>query len=240
MEEKNKKIIIDFGIRYTKVGSEEDSEPRKIIQTPQLVNLEDYFEEKTQNFNILSYLKTTPQTKLQIEEFACYIINDVLQIFKTDTKFKLICVILFDLELKNNFKEIYSSFIKYIYDTFPFISSIKIIPKNIFPIFVSGFFSGIILNSGYLFSSVTVVNNGLSVYSKKLGLGSCDLQKMLYNIILNDKKGLEIIPAQQQDIFKKRLVNHMDDIMVRILLMLQPLKLMKRVSYLAGVQFEQV
>ena len=217
MEERNKKIIIDFGIRYTKVGFEEDSEPRKIIQTPQLVNLEDYFEEKAQNFNILSFLKTTPETKLKIEEFACYIINDVLQIFKTDTKFKLICVILLDLELKNNFKEIYLSFIKYIYDTFPFISSIKIIPKNIFPIFVSGFLSGIILNSGYLFSSVTVVNNGLSVYSKKLGLGSCDLQKMLYNIILNDKKGLEIIPTQQQDIFKKKLVNHMDDIMIRIL-----------------------
>ena len=217
MEERNKKIIIDFGIRYTKVGFEEDSEPRKIIQTPQLVNLEDYFEEKAQNFNILSFLKTTPETKLKIEEFACYIINDVLQIFKTDTKFKLICVILLDLELKNNFKEIYLSFIKYIYDTFPFISSIKIIPKNIFPIFVSGFLSGIILNSGYLFSSMTVVNNGLSVYSKKLGLGSCDLQKMLYNIILNDKKGLEIIPKQQQDIFKKKLVNHMDDIMIRIL-----------------------
>ena len=216
MEEKNKKIIIDFGIRYTKVGFEEDSEPRKIIQTPKLVNLEDFFEEKANNFNILSYLKNTPETKLKIEEFACYIINDVLLVFKNDAKFKLICVILFDLELKNNFKEIYLSFVKYIYDTFPFISSIKIIPKNIFPIFVTGFFSGIILHSGYLFSSVTVVNNGLSVYSKKLGLGSCDLQKMLYNIILNDKKGLEIIPTQEQDIFKKRLVNHIDDIMVRV------------------------
>ena len=216
MEEKYKKIIIDFGIKYTKVGFEEDSEPRKIIPTPQLVNLEDYFEERTKNFNILSYLKNTPETKLQIEEFACYIINDVLQIFKTDGKFKLICVILFDLELKNNFKEIYLSFIKYIYETFPFICSIKIIPKNIFPIFVSGFFSGIILNSGYLFSSVTVVNNGLSVFTKKLGLGSCDIQKMLYNIILSDRKGIEIIPEQEQEIFKKNLVNHMDDIMVRV------------------------
>ena len=216
MEEKNKKIIIDFGIRFTKVGFEEDSEPRKIIPTPQLVNLEEYFEEATKNFNILSYLKNTPETKLKIEEFACFIINDVLQIFKTDSKFKLICIILFDLDLKENFKEIYLSFIKYIYETFPFISSIKIIPKNIFPIFVSGFFSGIILNSGYLFSSVTVVNNGLSVYSKKIGLGSCDLQKMLYNIILNDRKGMESVPLDKKLIFKKKLINHMDDILVRV------------------------
>ena len=216
MEEKNKKIIIDFGIRFTKVGFEEDSEPRKIIPTPQLVNLEEYFEETTQNFNILSYLKNSPEIKLKIEEFACFIIRDVLQIFKTDSRSKLICIILFDLDLKDNFKEIYLSFIKYIYETFPFISSIKIIPKNIFPIFVSGFFSGIILNSGYLFSSVTVVNNGLSLYSKKVGLGSCDLQKMLYHIILNDKKGMDPVPIDKQLIFKKKLINHMDDILVRI------------------------
>ena len=216
MEVKTKKIIIDFGIRYTKVGFEGDSEPRKIIPTPSLVSLEDYFEEKTKNFNILSYLKKSKDTKLQIEEFACYIINDVLLIFKNDSKFKLICVILFDLDLKDNFKEISLLFIKYIYETFPFISSIKIIPKNIFPVFVSGFFSGIILNSGYLFSTVTVVNNGLSAYSKKIGLGSIDMQKMLFNIILNDKKGMEIVKNLDQDIFKKKLMNHIDDILIRV------------------------
>jgi actin-related protein len=216
MEVKTKKIIIDFGVRFSKVGFEGDSEPRKILATPSLVNLEDYFEEKTTNYNILSYLKNSLETKLQIEEFACYIINDVLQIFKTDSKFKLICIILFDLDLKDNFKEIYLSFIKYIYETFPFISSIKIIPKNIFPVFVSGFFSGIILNSGYLFTTVTVVNNGLSAYSKKIGLGACDIQKMLFNMIINDKKGMEIVRISEQESFKKNLVKHIDDILIRV------------------------
>ena len=216
MEVKVKKIIIDFGIRFTKVGFEGESEPRKIIPTPLLVNLEDFFEEKTQNFNILSFLNNTLETKLEIEEFACYIINDVLQLFKTDSKFKLICIILFDLDLKDNFKEIYLSFIKYIYETFPFISSIKIIPKKIFPVFVSGYFSGIILNSGYLFSTVTIVNNGLSLYSSKVGFGSCDIQKFLYNIILNDKKGMDIVPKTDIENFKKKLVKHMDDILVRV------------------------
>ena len=216
MEVKTKTIIIDFGVRFSKVGFEGDSEPRKIIPTPSLINLDDFFEEKSKNFNILSYLKNSAETKLEIEEFACFIINDVLQMYKTDSKFKLICIILLDLDLKDNFKEIYLSFIKYIYETFPFISSIKIIPKNIFPIFTSGQFSGIILNSGYLFSSVTVVNNGISVFSKKIGLGSCDAQKMLYNIILNDKKGMEIMRIMDLDTFKKRLVNHIDDILVRV------------------------
>ena len=124
MEVKTKTIIIDFGVRFSKVGFEGDSEPRKIIPTPSLINLEDFFEEKSKNFNILSYLKNSAETKLEIEEFACFIINDVLQIYKTDSKFKLICIILLDLDLKDNFKEIYLSFVKYIYETFPFISSI--------------------------------------------------------------------------------------------------------------------
>ena len=216
MEVKSKKLIIDLGMRFTKVGFEGDSEPRKIIPTPSLINLEEYFEEKTQNFNVLSYLNNSNDIKLKMEEFACYIINDVLQIYKTDSKFKLICVILLDLDMKDYLKDIYFSFIKYIYETFLFISSIKLIPKNIFPIFVSGFFSGIILSSGFLFSSITVVNNGLSVYSKKIGFGSCDMQKFLYNIILNDKKGLEIVKSEDMDKFKKNLTKHMDDILVRI------------------------
>ena len=216
MEVKSKKLIIDLGMRFTKVGFEGDSEPRKIIPTPSLINLEEYFEEKTQNFNVLSYLNNSNDIKLKMEEFACYIINDVLQIYKTDSKFKLICVILLDLDMKDYLKDIYFSFIKYIYETFLFISSIKLIPKNIFPIFVSGFFSGIILSSGFLFSSITVVNNGLSVYSKKIGFGSCDMQKLLYNIILNDKKGLEIVKSEDMDKFKKNLTKHMDDILVRI------------------------
>ena len=211
---KTKKIIIDFGIRFTKVGFEGDSEPRKILPTPQLINLDDYFEEKTTNFNALSYIKKSPEIKLEIEDFICYIINDVLQIFKSQLKF--ICIILLDLDLKDNFKEIYISFIKYIYETFPPISSIKIIPKYIFPVFVSGFFSGIILNSGYLFSSVTIVNNGLSFFHKKIGIGSCDIQKMLYKMILNDEKGMEIVNIANRENFKKELIKYMDDILVRV------------------------
>ena len=214
MEIKTKKIIIDFGIKFTKVGFEGDSEPRKILPTPELISLDDYFEEKTSNFNVLSYIKKSSESKLEIEDFACYIINDVLQIFKSQVK--IVCIILLDLDLKDNFKEIYISFIKYIYETFPFISSIKVIPKKSFPIFVSGFFSGIILNSGFLFSSVTVVNNGISFFSKKIGLGSCDIAKMLYKIILNDKKGIEIVHASEQENFKKKLIKYMDDILVRV------------------------
>ena len=219
MEIKTKKILIDFGIRYTKVGFLGESEPIKILQTPSLINLEEYFQDKPENLNILSSVNKSFQIKLEIEEFSSTIINDVLLIYKADNKYNYCCYILFDLDLKEYFKDILTSFVKYIYETFTFIISIKIIPNNIFPIFVSGFYNGIILHCGYLFSTITVVNNGLKVVSKKTGFGSCDMQKMIYNIIINDvangKNGNKI-DEKKLEILKKNLAKYIDDLMVRI------------------------
>ena len=215
---KIKKILIDFGIRYTKVGFIGESEPVKILQTPSLINLEEYFQEKSNNKNILSFIKNSSQKNLEIEDFALKIIKESLQIYKSD-KYNYYCYILFDLDLKEKFKEIITSFIKYLYESFLFIVSIKIIPKNIFPIFVSGFYSGIILHCGYLFSTITVVNNGLNVISRKIGYSSCDMQKMIYNIILNDVKNMKNgnkYDENKYEILKKNLVKYVDDIMVRI------------------------
>ena len=214
-----KKIIIDFGINYTKVGFGGESEPIKILKTPSLINLEEFFQEKSDNINILSYLKSSSQKKLEIEELASNIINETLQLYKSDQKYIYHCYILFDLDLKESFREIFTAFIKYIFESFLFISSIKIIPKNIFPVFVSGFYSGIILNCGYAFSTVTVVNNGLCVISKKIGYGSCDMQKMLYNIIINDVKNGNNgnkFDEKKLGILQKNIIQYIDDIMVRI------------------------
>ena len=214
-----KKIIIDFGINYTKVGFGGESEPIKILKTPSLINLEEFFQEKSDNINILSYLKSSSQKKLEIEELASNIINETLQLYKSDQKYIYHCYILFDLDLKESFREIFTAFIKYIFESFLFISSIKIIPKNIFPVFVSGFYSGIILNCGYAFSTVTVVNNGLCVISKKIGYGSCDMQKMLYNIIINDVKNGNNgnkFDEKKLEILQKNIIQYIDDIMVRI------------------------
>ena len=113
-----KKIIIDFGINYTKVGFGGESEPIKILKTPSLINLEEFFQEKSDNINILSYLKSSSQKKLEIEELASNIINDTLQLYKSDQKYIYHCYILFDLDLKESFREIFTAFIKYIFESF--------------------------------------------------------------------------------------------------------------------------
>ena len=216
---KIKKILIDFGIRYTKVGFIKDSEPMKIIQTPSIINIDEYFKEKSDTKNVLSFKKNSFKKILELEEFASHIINDILQIYKLDNKYTYYCYILCDLDLKEDFNDVYISFIKYIFETFSFIASIKIIPKKIFPVFVSGFYSGIILNSGYSSSTITVVNNGLCVFSTKIEYCSCYMQKVLYNLIIEDikngKKGNKL-DEKNLEILKKNIIKYMDDFMVRI------------------------
>ena len=219
MDIKIKKILIDFGIRYTKVGFINDSEPMKIIQTPSIINLEQYFQEKSDSKNVLSFKKNSIKKILELEEFATHIINDILQIYKLDNKYTYYCYILYDLDLKENFHDVYISFIKYIFETFSFIASIKIIPKKIFPVFVSGFYSGIILNSGYSYSTITVVNNGLCVFSTRIEYCSCYMQKVLYNLIIEDikngKNGNKL-DEKNLEILKNNIIKYMDDFMVRI------------------------
>ena len=219
MDFKLKKILIDFGVRYTKVGFIKDSEPLKILQTPSLLDIEEYFQEESETKNILSFKRNALKKILEIEEFATHIINDVLQIYKQDNKYTYYCYILYDLDLKEIFNDVFTSFVKYIFETFSFIASIKIIPKKVFPVFVSGFYSGIVLNSGYSYSTITVVNNGLCVINKRIEYCSCYMQKLLYNLIVEDiKNGKNGNKLDQKnlEILKQNIIKYMDDIMVRI------------------------
>ena len=81
-QEKTKAIIIDFGLKYTKVGFAQESEPRKILQTPQLFNLNSYFADKVKNTNIFLYQNDIIEAKLKIEEFIYYVVHFVLQLKK--------------------------------------------------------------------------------------------------------------------------------------------------------------
>ena len=212
-------IIIDFGLNFTKVGFGGESEPVKILKTPSLINLEDFFKDKSEKKDILSFLNTSNNKRLEIEEFFTHIINEVLLVYMKLQKKTVNLYILFNLDLKENFRDILIGLLKYIFESFIFIASIKILPKNILPVFVSGFYSGIILNCGFSFSTITVVNNGLCMYKKKIGFSSCDMQKILYNKIISEvesgKNGNKL-DEKNIEILKKNLIKYIDDIMVRI------------------------
>ena len=75
-------IIIDLGLKVTKIGISKEPESRKIISTPELFHKDKYLNFQNQFKNIFFYKKTYEEIKLKIEEFIDYIIVYILQFKK--------------------------------------------------------------------------------------------------------------------------------------------------------------
>ena len=206
-------VIIDFGLKYTKVGFEGEPEPRKILPTPNLFNTSNFYENTIPKTNIMLYRKDFYDLKYQIEEFVEYIIDFVLQI-SPQQKEKYICLMLIDFNTKENFTQIYEYFASTIL-SYDVISIFRVISKNVFPIFVTGFASGLILNCGYAYSTITVVNQGVSIYSTDLSIGISLLEKKLKKLILEDKNGIKGIPEDNINHFSDKINQFIEDILIR-------------------------
>lgn len=206
-------VIIDFGLKYTKVGFEWEPEPRKILLTPNLFNISNFYENTIPKTNIMLYRKDFVDVKYQIEEFIEYIIDFVLQI-SPQQKEKYICLMLIDFNTKDKFIETYELFADTIL-SYDVISIFRVLPKNVFPIFVTGFASGLILNCGYAYTTITVVNQGVSIYSTDLSVGVCLLEKKLKKLILEDKNGIKGIPEDNINNFSDKLNQFIEDILIR-------------------------
>ena len=170
LNEQNLTIIIDLGIKITKIGISKEPEPRKIIPTPELFHTDNYLNSSNKFENILFYKKNFQEIKLKIEEFVDYIIVYVLQLKKPILEHYNSCLILIDFNTIKHFRFFYEKFISCLL-SYKEISIIRIAPKNIFPIFVSGYGSGIIFNGGYLFSNISIINNGVCIFNKDIPIG---------------------------------------------------------------------
>ena len=224
-QEKTKAIIIDFGLKYTKVGFAQESEPRKILQTPQLFNLNSYFADKVKNANIFLHQSDTIEAKLKIEEFIYYVVHFVLQLKKELREKNYTCVLLIDYGTVGKFRIIYEYLASCLLN-YSVISKINVASKHIFPVFTTGFASGLILHCGYTHSTITVVNNGVSIFNKEIPIGSSLLAKQYKEAIIADTKALDNISQVEMKDFSNALDNYMDDIFVRTALIVS-----KKLSY---------
>ena len=212
--DQNTTIIIDFGLKLTKVGIAKEPEPRKIIKTPDLFNYDNYLNSLNQKENLLLYKKPLKEIKLKIEEFIDYIIIYILQLKKSDMEHLNICLLLIDYNMKKQFKYLYEQISSSLL-SHKEISILRILPKNIFPIFVSGFGSGLIFNGGYLFSQISVINNGVCIFNKEIPIGISYLEKLFKNMILNDNFGLREILPEDLNLFKNKLNKYIEDILIK-------------------------
>ena len=211
--EKLPTIIIDIGLRYSKVGFSLEPEPKKIIKSPEFFDLDAFLNDKLENGklntnNILAYQRDFNKVKFEIEEFINHIINYDLMIKKMQREKNYICLLLIDYKIKDNFKQIYEYIVETLF-SYNIISTIRVSPKNIFPVFSSGYPSGIIVNCGYAYSTITVVNDGIDIYSREFDLSVSLLMKHYKTMILNDNKNIK------EKHFSKKLNKYLEDILIR-------------------------
>ena len=214
LNEQNLTIIIDLGIKIKKIGISKEPEPRKIIPTPELFHTDNYLNSSNKFENILFYKKNFQEIKLKIEEFVDYIIVYVLQLKKPILEHYNSCLILIDFNTIKHFRFFYEKFISCLL-SYKEISIIRIAPKNIFPIFVSGYGSGIIFNGGYLFSNISIINNGVCIFNKEIPIGISYLEKQFKNMILSDNYSMREILPEDLNSFKNNLNLYIEDILIK-------------------------
>jgi hypothetical protein len=221
-------------LKLTKVGYGSEPEPRKIILTPEFFDYEKFMKEDTisqfnqinnqgitssekmvlgmrrteskNSLSLLAYKKNIQELKFQIESFVYNIIYNILQLKKQQRDKNYNCILCIDFTLERIMKDIYGFIIKSFLEN-ALIISVRLIPKTISPIFTSGYSSGIIIDVGYMFTTISAINNGYPFKPEIVSIGSLELERFLKRAIveeniINSKKKIKNPEAFQNGIIK--------------------------------------
>lgn len=115
--------------------------------------------------------------------------------------------------------KVYDLLVKIILEN-PNIQAVKVFPKNITPIYCTGFSSGIVFDIGYLTTSIIPVNEGSPYLDKiqNVNLSSSDFEKDLKIGILEENVVNPITPKlkiKNIELFSESLNNGLEDILTR-------------------------
>lgn len=238
-------IIIDYGIKYTKVGFSLESEPREIIPSLNFYDFEQFHIENMENIgkesirednqkgdkNINYYKKEiTKEITNQIDEFINNILSNILQLQKKRREKSYHCMLLFNFSLYiDSFMNI---FIEKLLDS-QLICIVKVLNSNETPIYTSGFTTGLIVNMGHLNTQITTMINGL-LYKKgnvNLNMSTLELEKELMKNIFHENKtnpikssknlinNISLSQINEND-FKNKLLPYINDLVVKSIIVL--------------------
>ena len=139
-----------------------------------------------------------------------------LQLQKKKREKFFICLLCLDPFL--NHDEIYKILVKTILE-YSIIHSVRVLPKSILPIYSSGFTSGIVIDMGYLNTTIIPVFNGYPLINemKMLEVGGVQLEKNLKRYLFDDNNYFkENKPRMKNiDLLNNNVIKYLGDIVVR-------------------------
>ena len=207
-------LIMEIGLKYTKVGFSGESIPRKILPTPNLFDVEAFYKDKS-NKNVLFYRKPMQDVKHKIAEFIQELLNNVLGIKRSNRESSYIAVLLFDFSLLPSFRPTFQKFVEILL-SYPSIGGVKILQNNLAALFCTGLSSGIYIDCGFSASKISVLNGGNLIFSKEIPVGSSLLQKELRRGILEDEEATKGLSEEEKGRLEEGIGEWMEDILVKV------------------------
>jgi len=166
------------------------------------------------NYTLLAYTKEKNELKFAIEAFIHNIIFNILQLKKQQREKNYNCILCLDFMLHSKLKDIYELIVKTLLDN-SLIITVKLIPKNILPIFTSGYSSGIVIDVGYLFTTIVTINNGFHSISETIPIGSFELERYLKRAIIEENIKNTKRKIKNPEIFLNNIHKHLNDLVTR-------------------------
>ena len=184
--DKQIQIIIDLGCFYTKVRFSQETEPREIIKTPDIIDFKAYYSEVIRSSvkkiinksNLNSTFSPSSQTSIDpykfkvdittksfsnnIEEFINNILYNILQIHKKKKEKSYQCILLHDHNPE--FNEFYLLVANMLLKT-NIISLVNIVNSKLTPLYVSGQTSGLVISLGSFSSTIIPIFNSFINYN---------------------------------------------------------------------------
>lgn len=139
-----------------------------------------------------------------------------MQLQKKKREKFFICLLCVDPFL--NHTELYKILVKTILD-YSIIHSVRILPKSIIPVYSSGYTSGIVIDMGYLNTTIIPIFNGYPLIKemKTLEIGGVQLEKMLKRSIFDDNNYFKDNKPRMKniDLLNNGVIKYLGDLVVR-------------------------
>ncbi len=145
-----------------------------------------------------------------------YFIFSQLQLQKKKREKFFICLLCVD-PFQNNL-DVQKILVKTILD-YSIIHSVRLLPKNILPIYSTGFTSGIVIDMGYLNTTIVPIFNGYPIINemKILEIGGIQLEKAMKRNIFDDNNYFKDNKPRMKNIdqLNTGVIKYLGDLVVR-------------------------
>lgn len=180
---KTPEIILEIGVLQTRMGLSIDSLPRKTIKTSPAVFypiLQMIKDNKDNSNDLYRLVVKQEEFQLKMEEYLHYLFDQELAYNPKDKSVVLIYQYYSQEDIPNTIA-------KLLFTKFA-VAKVCFLVSNVLPLYITGFFSGLVIDAGYVQTTATPVFEGHALFplGGNVGKGSASVSVKLVQQIFSE------------------------------------------------------